>query len=307
MSRRITLIIGAALAIIAVVLVKVYLDQQGDAAWRRAQREMQMVQEQSATLIVATTDIVPGAAIEPGMLQTVQVPRTQAPQGAVTSLAQIAGRIAKVPIPRGSPILADQIVASQQRVAAAASLAVATPIGKRAIAVDVGEIESVGRMIQPGDHIDILCRLPVPVEGDTKKKKTEEIIFPLFQNVLILSVGAEMVMDETGRYAPRPEPPGQQKPRRGGNDNIVTLALAPEEANLMAFVHEQGEIQFILRSPKDAEVIDDIAPATFEALVNLALPGRMDTGPAPVFAGPKQPTKTIEIYRGLNREEVPIY
>jgi hypothetical protein len=77
---------------------------------------------------------------------------------------------------------------------------------------------------------------------------------------------------------------------------VITLALSAQEANLIAFVQEQGKIRLILRSPGDTQV-QPVAPASWDTLFRTVMPQ--------AFTQPQEdtkPQKKVEIYRGLQKE-----
>jgi pilus assembly protein CpaB len=165
-------------------------------------------------------------------------------------------------------------------------LSTKVPKGKRAITVPVDNISSVGGMIRPGDHVDVMGMVPLPAMTADGKQVTQMTTMPLFQDVLVLAVGQEFT-----------NVPGGEKKERVLSP-VITLALQPQEANLIAFVQEQGKIRLILRSPEDTQV-QPAMPASWDALLRTVMPQAFQQ------AGTKEipkPKKTVEIYRGLQKE-----
>jgi len=79
---------------------------------------------------------------------------------------------------------------------------------------------------------------------------------------------------------------------------LITLALGSAEANLVAFVQEQGKMRLVMRSPADAK-IEPVAPATWDSLFQYIMPQKE-----------VQPTadtnEYIEVLRGLSKERMPL-
>ena len=144
-------------------------------------------------------------------------------------------------------------------------------------------------MIKPGDHVDVIGNVPMPAMSREGKQVTQITTMPLFQNVLVLAVGQEFTTLPAGE--------ADQKGTRTVSFPVITLALSPQEANLIAFAQEQGKIRFVLRSPGDTQV-QPTAPATWEALYRAVLPGMFKEE----SMQPSRPEKNVEIYRGANRE-----
>ena len=117
----------------------------------------------------------------------------------------------------------------------------------------------------------------------------------MFQNILVLAVGQNTgarTANPTGRYS-------ETTPAPSSGNALITLALGPHEANLVAFVQEQGKMRLVMRSPADAQ-IEPMAPASWESLFQYIMP------PKPVVEPPVDTNEYIEVLRGLSKEKVPL-
>jgi len=299
MQKRLSLIIGVVLAIITVFMVKMYLDQQ-QAAYQQALRKQITASEQTKVLF-AKSDIPKGVAIEAAMVEARAVPEKYIQPKAATSLERIEGMVTAQTIAKGDQITLNQLISTQQ--ASGESLAMATPVGKRAISIMVDNISSLAGMMRPGDYVDVIGMIPIPAQTPEGKPATQIVAMPLFQNVLVLAVGQELGVIRPsaasgGRYA-KEESSGK---REGAP--IITLALSPQEANLIAFVQEQGKIRFIMRSPADSQV--QIVPlASWDTLLQYIIPKNPVTEVSEEEEAIKS-GRTVEIYRGLQKEVVPL-
>jgi Flp pilus assembly protein CpaB len=85
-----------------------------------------------------------------------------------------------------------------------------------------------------------------------------------------------------------------------GSSPLITLALTPQEASLIAFVQEQGKIRLTLRSPADSRV-EMVLPASWDTLFQHIMPPQAKTDAA---AQQGQAPREIEIYRGLKKESL---
>ena len=293
MQKRTTLIIGIVLALAAVLLVKVYLDQQRRAVRIEAQRQLAKERTNQTSVLVAKVDIAKGAIIEAEMVDSAIVPNQYVQPQAVTSLDRIGGMVTVAPIAKGEQITLSKLLSSKQ--AGASSLAMATPVGKRAITISVDNIASLGGMLSPGDYVDLIGLLPFPTE--IQGQRTSQLAtIPLFQNVLILAVGQDlggMARREGGGSRYKKEDKQEAAP-------LITLALTPQEANIIAFVQEQGKIRLILRSPADSQT-QAIMPASWDTLLQYIMPKESLTKQEET-----KPRKVVEIYRGLQKEIVPL-
>lgn len=120
------------------------------------------------------------------------------------------------------------------------SLAVNTPSGKRALTVNVETLSAVGGLLNPGDFVDVLVHLSLPVPGqsdpDAPEAKTTKTTVTLFQDVQILAIGANVSQPA--------DFDGQQK----SSNLIITFAVDPQQAELMTFAEAYGKLQLVLRS-----------------------------------------------------------
>jgi pilus assembly protein CpaB len=208
--------------------------------------------------------------------------------------------MAIAPISRGEQITLTKLSYPKE----SGELADVTPVGKRAITLSVDNIASLAGMIQAGDYVDVITMLPVPVQSPDGKQTTQTAIVPLFQNVLVLAVGQEIgtVSREKGRY--------EKTEARRETSPLITVALTPQEASLIAFVQEQGKIRFVLRSPTDSQ-IEVVQPATWDTLFQYIMP--KDKQVADSESAKKEELVSslpvpsyVEIYRGLKKEKVPL-
>lgn len=118
-----------------------------------------------------------------------------------------------------------------------ASLSEKTPAGKRAVTIQIDSLAAVGGLVNPGDRVDVLGRLSVPRMG--MASKAEPVTTVIFQNVEVLAVG------------PKVAGAGSYEEQQKAKNLIITLALNPEEAGLLAFAQQHGQLQFFLRPPSE--------------------------------------------------------
>jgi pilus assembly protein CpaB len=318
-KQRIILIMGIVLAVVVVFLIKFYLDQQRRVVEDEAARKVARIQENQTTVLVAKQDVPKGAPLSPDLFEPKIVPKEYVVPQAVTSADRVSGMVTVAPIAKGEQIALTKLIfprETQTGGGGGGGLAEVTPVGKRAITINVDNMASVGGMIRPGDYVDILALIPVPSVSPAGKEISQLATVPMFQNVLVLAVGQQISTpvapvsseEPSGRYSqqqPRPQAPAQQLQA----SSLVTLALIPQEANLAAFVQEQGKFRLILRSPIDSQ-LQPIKPISWDALFQYLMPKEPVT-PAVKQAEAAKPETTepeayVEIYRGLKREKIPL-
>lgn len=303
-KKLIFIVAGVVLLGVAFVLVNTEFQRQQQEATKKANKKFQQMQAEQTAVLIAKKNIPKGTVIDSTMLDTKIFPNKYVQPQAATSLDRVSGMVAVMDIPQDDQITLAKVSGVKS---AGVGLASVTPIGKRAITITVDNMASLSGMVKPGNYVDIIALIQVPVQGPDGKTTGQVAVVPLFQNVLVLAVGQDtsggMTAQPGSRYAKTDS--GESV---GGNP-LITVALSPQEASLIAFVQEQGKMRLTLRSPSDAG-IEPIQPASWDTLFRYIMPQqqpRAETGgkemPQPVVVeqGP-----TVEIYRGLNKEIVPL-
>ena len=288
-KQQIYLISGAVLALLALFMIKVYLDQQKRAAEEFEATKYKKMQANQTSVLVAKADIARGAVVEPENFTVSIIPNQYIAPGAVTSLDRIAGMVSVAPISKGEQVTLSKL--SYPKEGGGGGLAEVTPSGKRAITISVDNISSLAGMVRAGDHVDVIALIPQAVQGADGKAASQLVTLPIFQNVLVLAVG-----QQTGSA---PQTSLRLKGSEQKQENpLITLALSPQEASLIAFVQEQGKIRLTMRSPTDTKV-ESVQLASWDTLFQYVFPPR-----APSSEEQHKPSDYVEIYRGLTKEKV---
>lgn len=300
-QRIIILAVAVLLGIVALFMVKAYLDQREQAIIASANKALETAKEEKisnqVTVFVAKQNIPSGATISSNMLDPKIASTQQVKPSVIVSLDKIVGMTAMVNIAKNELITADKLSApgkeSQQT-----GLSQLTPPGKRAITINVDNISGLVGMIKPGDYVDVLTTLPLPVKTPDGKQATQVVTLPLFQNISVLAVGQEIgtTIAQDERYKKK------ETSAKAEAAPLITLALSPQEASLLAFAQEQGKIRLVLRSPVDSKT-QPIQPATWDTFFQYITPPEQLEKEA---KAKQQQGPTVEIYRGLNKEQVPL-
>jgi len=274
------LIIAIISGVLAVILINVYLKQKEERLLNLATKQ----EQENVGVVVASRNISAGEVLEEGDIKIEFVPKSALQPRAVKYKSAAVGKVAAIDIVKGEQICSNKIKTPGER--KETTLAMRTPAGKRAITVVIDSISAVGGMVRPGDYVDVIGNVPIPIQGPQGKREMRNTTIPLFQNVLVLAVGGQM-----SRNAP---PPKQANPP-------VTLALSPQEANIISFVQEQGKIRLVLRSPADSRT-EKIPPATWDTVLQYVYPKMMQQ--VQQTAVEEEPERKVEIYRGLRKEVI---
>src|SRR3989338_7848698 len=295
-------IVAGAFALAAAILSWVMLSQERVRLANQAKQNLAAFQENTVDIVLAKADIPSGKLISENMLYTQRVDKNSLPAEAATSVARVVDRISTVLIKEKYMIPVDKLVWPTTK---ETTLAAKTPIGKRAMTISVDNISSLLGMIKPGDYVDVIGIIPLPVEVDGKQA-AEPATVPLFQNVLILSVGTELGAASEKESVSRRKA-SEFTPKESAAP-LITLSLSPEEANILAFVKEQGKIQLILRSPGDAQT-RPVQPTSWATVLKYLFP-QIDLEAREKRSGKKEEVKKdtpqVEIVRGFKKEVVPL-
>jgi len=213
------------------------------------------------TVVVATRAIEPGTTITDDMLEVRELPATALIDGAATGLDVVVGKTARYPIAQGEQLSAGRLVAPVQ----VQALSFQIPDGMRGVTIPVSVNESPAALLAPGDFVDVL------VAADAEKLVTSSTVLSgpslsveasalagdrkaaatLLQNVQVLTVQRAYVANGVPY-----DPSVRGIPPEDDGVSYVTLALSPEQAQLLWLASQDGELTLTLRAFGD----DRVAP-----------------------------------------------
>src|SRR6185369_7925379 len=114
-------------------------------------------------------------------------------------------------------------------IAAGAGLPPTIPAGMRAISVRVNEVVGVAGFVIPGTRVDVLVTL---------KQGNDTVTRVVVSNVQVLTAGTRYDQDKSKNGEPIPS-------------SVVTLLLAPADAERVVLASTDGQIMLALRNPLD--------------------------------------------------------
>ncbi len=269
MKKKLAIIVALLLGALSVLLINYYLKQQ--------EREYELRSKgKEATVLVAARDISFDSQIKEDMLMFVDIPERYTQPKVAYHKERVVGKFALAPIMRGEQILMTKLGKEKQAEKKAEEgrrmpgrLSMSVPIGKRAITIPVGPTQAVGGFIKQGDHVDVLGMfIAAKLKLQPEAKTT---IVTLFQDVLVLASAG----------------------------SSITLALSPEEAGIISIAQNEGKILLVLRP--QAETGEHTLP-----LLNMETLTKK-YAPSSAIVEPEEEGEVIEIFRGLQRETVPLF
>jgi len=174
--------------------------------------------------VIAAAKLIPSKSrVDAGMVEWMELPKRYVTAAHITDYKQAKGKLAIVPFIKGEPIMANKLMEEGEE------LNTAIPDGMRAVSVSVNEETGVGFMIKPGDHVDVLVTMEMQENG-----KAKMITATIIQAARVAATGNEFSGEDNNRKY-----------------DSVTLALAPEDAELLSFAREKGRVSLALRPVGD--------------------------------------------------------
>lgn len=159
-------------------------------------------------------------------------------------MKKIAGNVAIVPLRKGEQITFNKITEPSLRTGLAPQI---TP-GKRAVTIPVSEISGVGKLVKPGDRVDLIAVVGFGEKKDAKMAKT------LLQDVVVLAVGRAVTNNVARKI--ETDSTGKERARSLAESdafNSVTLEVEPPQAQMIALLNSGSEIMLSLRNNDDTE------------------------------------------------------
>lgn len=201
-------------------------------------------------ILVAKRAIAYGARAEAADFAWVDWPKAGLSERFVTEAAakdaptDLVGRIAKVDIGEGDPIVLDRFVDSESGGVIASLL---TP-GMRAFAVAIDDVRGAGGLIQPLDRVDVLLARDIEVVSARDGSRRSDVASSLLvENVKVLALDQEIAPDDESA---------------GISGDTATLEVTPEQALLLQKAAKVGVISLVNRSIADARATPGAKPQT---------------------------------------------
>jgi Flp pilus assembly protein CpaB len=217
-TRKGALIVAAFTALLAFVSVLVYLKRY---------RESLSGSSEPVTVLVAKSLIPKGTPAgvigSQDLYQSMNIPRKQVLDGALTNPASFRGRIAVDDIYPGQ-----QLTVSDFSATGADVLGVKLGGDQRAISIPVDVAHGMVGQVEAGDHVDVYGSYMV--KQPNSNEPTRAVLKPILQDALVLSA---------------PESGGSGL--GGGGTSNVVLRASPRSTSEIAFTVDNGKLWIVLR------------------------------------------------------------
>ena len=224
---------------------------------------------EAATLqevVVATREIPVGTLLDDSMVRVKLIPQSAVISDPFDETSDVIGTVTRYPLQANEQLAVGRLVDE----AKGTSISFKIPDGLRGFTMGVNQNESPAGLLVPGDFVDIIVSanvkhivpasgIPVPLNADTEFKAA----VTLLQNVQVISVERNFVntgavYDSTSR--------GNQVDAKDSVEN-VTLAVTPEQAQLLVLARQEGALTLVLR-PFGEDKQNQLAPVAEPIRIN---------------------------------------
>jgi pilus assembly protein CpaB len=255
-GRRYTFVFYGAIGIAALATFGVYRVLENTKASSRIA---------TRSLVVAAKNLPEGSAIDRTALSVREWPVATIPAGAFASADSLIGRVTRVAVFEGEPIVPGRLAPS----GTGPGIEVKITPGKRAMALRINDVAGVSGLIQPNSRVDVL----VNIRNDAKDGRLVSKLF--MENMRVLSVGTAVERDAEGKAI---------------EAATAALEVTPQEAERLAIAASQGSIQLVLRGYGDPDSVKTKGANTGDVLSQLgSAPERVVEAPRPRRAAPPRP------------------
>jgi pilus assembly protein CpaB len=241
LGRTIAIVVALVLAAVATFSITTYIRGIEDRAFADAELVEVFIAQQEIPQGLSAA-----AAGEAGLIERGTIPSRNLPDGALTSLEQIAGLVT------ADRILANEVLVRGRWIdpEAASVAAIEIPEGFEAISVQVGVPPGVAGFIRAGDRVSLIASLESPgertIESDGAVLEEPPVLRTqyLIQGIQVLTVGQRVITEE-----------GTDGVEESTAQVLLTVALEPNDAERLVFAIQNASLYFTLL-PDDAPPSD---------------------------------------------------
>ena len=249
-TRALTL--ALVIAGLAMMMVYTYIEDQKNA----------MIKEYGtqSSVVVAKNDIQELDLIDDSKVEVKTVPANFLSPGHFKTIKELENTIATVPIIKGEQITKPRVTYPGIKT----GLSRQVSVGKRAVAINITEKDAVGRLIKPGDRVDVLTAIDISQGSRRDLQKTRTFL----QDVLVLSTGMSMTNSIPMYGVETPKVIRTMNLNTYTTYNTITLELDPYDVQKLAFMqaYGSGSLSLSLRNNSDKEPVRLRATQIYDVL-----------------------------------------
>lgn len=249
-TRALTL--ALVIAGLAMMMVYTFIEDQKNA----------MIKEYGtqSSVVVAKNDIQELDLIDDSKVEVKTVPANFLSPGHFKTIKELENTIATVPIIKGEQITKPRVTYPGIKT----GLSRQVSVGKRAVAINITEKDAVGRLIKPGDRVDVLAAIDISQGSRRDLQKTRTFL----QDVLVLSTGMSMTNSIPMYGVETPKVIRTMNLNTYTTYNTITLELDPYDVQKLAFMqaYGSGNLSLSLRNNSDKEPVRLRATQIYDVL-----------------------------------------
>ena len=222
----------------------------------------------SENVVVAAKDIGFAEAVTPQHVKLVAWPKPSIPVGALRTVAEAQGRVARTSIVAGEPLIEAKL--APQLSGKGGIMAMLVPDGQRAVTIKLDDATRESGFMFPNSRVDVLVSI-------AKTKGTDERIAKvILQDVPVLAAGQTVEMRDN-------------KPV---TVSTVTLSLTPEQTERLAVAQAEGRLLLTMRNLRDNQVVKTPGATPTKLLSDV---GSAPAQPKPAVAAKPAPRPQVQL------------
>jgi len=251
-TSRLLVVFGIGLAVLTFVLILALLPGGGTGP---GAANATPTAPTTVTVVEAAADIALGTPVTADMLTTKVLPVNAARGDAFHDPSQAIGQVARRAILTGAQVgEADFDIHQNADI-------VAVPPGKRAMAISVSELTGVGKLVYPGDTVDLVITLDsnaikvVTLQPPNKSPYSYDgtaDVTTIKAPVLLQGLQVLATIDSPESQAAPAGSPAPTGPTLTGTNKLIILAVTDSQAEAILFARTMGTIDLVLRNVADA-------------------------------------------------------
>jgi pilus assembly protein CpaB len=185
--------------------------------------------EATQSVVVASRELPLGSKLTENDVQLVAWPASAIPAGYASSPGEVVGRSLISAMHLNEPVMAAKLADTGLH----GMIPLIEP-GMRAISVKVDEVVGVAGFVTPGTRVDVILIMQLPGERESIGKV-------ILQNIQAVAANQQITEGEDGQPMV---------------STVVTVLVAPDQAERLALAATRGRIQMALRNTLDLEAIE---------------------------------------------------
>ena len=243
------LMLGAALvlSLLAAWLTFKYLNYKTSAIEAEVTAKAKQAKGQPVAVVVPSQNLPPGTLLDDGVVAAREVSADFVYDDTirVADFEAFKGHALIKPVTRGRPLRREDVREIFK------DFAGTVPEGKRAMTIEIDELNSIANMVQPGNLVDLMLVLAAEGGGGAAGGAAGgagQTVVPFMEKMKVLATGQSVTREDQGVG-------GVQTGRRVTYSNL-TLEVTPRQAARLTLAHELGKMRAVLRNEKDAGGVD---------------------------------------------------